>query len=91
MEDVMTTTRPLGMALRVALGLVMAPCVRTAHAEGPSGPPPDAYDACVGKSVENTCDAPLGDRTVVGSCKKDLSEGRLFCRPNAPPDAAPFE
>jgi hypothetical protein len=69
---------------------------RPAHpAMGPGGaqrhaPPPEAFSACQGKSVNAQCTVQLPDRAVSGTCAAD-TQSNLFCRPDRPPPPPPGE
>lgn len=62
-------------------------------AEGPhrGAPPPEAFDACNGKSAGDACTVKHGDRESNGSCTSPppgSEDSRLSCRPAAPPDGS---
>lgn len=54
---------------------------------GQHGPPPEAYDACDGKSEGDTSffESPRGD-TITGTCVQEKDDDRLVLRPDNPPD-----
>jgi len=51
-------------------------------------PPPEAFDACNGKTADAACTVTHGDRTMEGKCitpPPDANEKRLLCAPPHPP------
>lgn len=59
-----------------------------ASGKGPSGPPPEAYEACEGKVEGDTVSitTPRGD-IIEGVCTDH--DGRLALRPTSPPPSPP--
>jgi hypothetical protein len=66
----------------------------SAYAEPPAGggqrkPPPEAFAACVGKSVGDKVTLTMHDHTMEASCEKIGDQ--LAARPSRMPDGAPPE
>jgi hypothetical protein len=48
----------------------------------PSGPPPEAFDACDGSDEGDSCSVELPDHTIDGTCRADRNdESTLVCVP----------
>jgi hypothetical protein len=50
----------------------------------PHAPPPEPHTACDGRQDGAACSVTAGDLTVQGTCVS-APDGRLACRPGAPP------
>jgi hypothetical protein len=47
-------------------------------------PPPEAFEACKDKKVEDACSVTFREHTITGKCAA-TPEGTLVCRPERPP------
>jgi len=75
----------ISMLSAAALSLALA----SGDAPPPHGPPPEAFDACAGKTEGANPSVTFHDKTLDGTClspPKDAGETRLFCAPPHPPD-----
>ena len=67
---------------------------RTAHSQGadvlgPPAPPAIAFDVCSLKAATQTCEVSFTDGTKMPGRCESSTDGRLFCRPAAPPGPPP--
>jgi hypothetical protein len=53
----------------------------------PAGPPPEAVQACSGKSSGDACEVSFGPRSESGTCT--VLDGVMACHPRRPPHHAP--
>lgn len=51
--------------------------------------PPEAFEACSGKSSGGACSVSFHGHTLEGTCSEAPSDRRLFCRPSSPPPPPP--
>lgn len=51
-------------------------------------PPPEAYEACKGKTEGARCTVEFHDHELAGACAGD-PDGALFCLPDEPPPPPP--
>lgn len=68
-----------------ALVLVLAAATVAARADG--GPPAPPANTCEGAQAGAACTITFSDHTIRGSCAP-APDGRLACRPSAPPPPA---